>query len=562
MKSLFRFRPRDGYLFLTSYIGDEEIITVPSTHKGVAVTGVSRDCFYKCDREIKKKIKQIILPDSIELIEQHAFCDCVALRVVVMPKNLEVIKHEVFWNCSSLTTITLHKNVKTVGTGAFKYCDNLKRITCYSDEISLGKDAIPLGLPLEDVSFNLIGKLEPQYQARLIKKLLSKFYTLTAEEQKVIIAFINRKQNLKKELFIIDEGEIISILIEKKIKLQINAVNEFLDYHIKKKNTDIIAMLLEYKEKNFTKKQAEESLERKELVEIGFELPTYGEFRQDWKFFKLDGEITISSYKGVATEQTIPESIADGTPITRLDKNEKSDYTKLEVLKIDAKLTTIEGGTFENCYNLKEVIFPESLEDIYCNAFFYCMSLRSVKFHDKLDYIGDVAFGNCSALREITLSKNLKTIGEKAFIHCMELDNVILYDSLKSIYKDAFYGCKKLKEIIIPKSVTKIGESAFDDCKGLEKVEILGELTILEQATFAHCEKLKEVVLPDTLREIATFTFRNCSSLEEITIPASVIGIDFMAFADCYSLKKVNFLGKKPYISRSAFKGTPLEDEL
>lgn len=562
MKKLFRFRARDGYIFLTSYIGDDEVIIVPDTYNGKPVTGITRNCFDKCDYKSRNNIKKIILPESVVIIEQFAFSCCENLEEIILSKNLKLIKNQAFWKCKSLTQITFFENVETIGSFAFGNCNSLKKIICKNDDIKVAKSAFPKELPLEIASFNIIKQLDHSFQVNLIYKLLEKFDELSSEEQKEILAFINRKQNLKKELFFIADNNIITLLLQENIKLQLNFVNELIDFNIKKENTLINAILLDYKEKNFSKKETELSLERKELVDIGFETPTFGELRQNWKFSKRDGEIVISGYKGISSNQTIPKHISDGTPITKLEIKENGDYKRLENLIIEAEITRLEYYTFGLCEKLKEIILPESLTVISGNTFCYSKALESVKSFDNLEFIGDRAFIGCKALREFNFSKNLTYIGVKSFCKCKELTVVSFGNKLKTISEYAFSECEKITEIIIPPNTTKLGAYAFQECSSLEKVEILSNLKMIEESTFSNCNNLKEIILPDTLEVIGYLAFSNCTNLEKITIPASVKSIYFMAFRNCVNLKKVNFLGENISIDGSAFEGTPLEKEL
>lgn len=521
MKSLFRFNTRDGYLFLTSYTGEEEVVEIPTVHKGNSVTGISRKCFLKCEREAKNKIKKIIVPDTVEVIEQNGFADLTSLETVVLPKNLQLIKQYAFKGCKALDDITFHENLKTISTGAFIGCTSLSKITSYSKDVSVGKDAFPNDIPLKDVSLNLIGSLDKYFQANLTKNLILKFDTLNSTERKELISFVNRRQNLKKDLFSLDDSRLIDILLQQKINVTLVALNDYLEYHISKENTAIIAIFLEFKEKNFSKGEIDSLKERKDLVEIGFEYPTFTEFRRDWKFLKRDDQIIVSGYKGILTKQTIPKYLDDGTPITVLDKSNYNNFSTLEILNIEAELIEVKGRTFYNCINLQRITLPDSIK-----------------------IIDILAFAGCTNLIEIVLPPDITEINQYAFKDCTTLKEIILPDNLNYIGYQTFSGCGNLVEVIIPPKVTVLSRGAFYNCKNLNKVEILAEIIILEQNVFSNCSSLKKVVLPSTLQAIKSAAFSYCRALEEITIPATVTSINYDAFEGCINLKQVNFLGE------------------
>lgn len=230
--------------------------------------------------------------------------------------------------------------------------------------------------------------------------MIHKFDTYTKEEQKDLINFINRKTKLKNYLFLENDSEIINQLFEMKVKLTLIALDQYLEYHTKNENTKIVAMLLDFKNQNFSKKDFEELQERKELVEIGFELPTFVEFRKNWRFFKRNGEITITGYKGTSKEQIIPVSLSDGTTITCMQLKQESNYKVLEVLKIYAPIRQIKYLTFYNCENLKEILLPESLVKIDESVFDECSNLKEIEIPKNVEKLSDDLFSGCTSLKK------------------------------------------------------------------------------------------------------------------------------------------------------------------
>lgn len=541
MKNLFRLRERDGMVFLTSYIGDEEIVTIPDDYKGKPVRGISRNCFNKCEQEVLRKIKEIILPDTIVLIERYAFSGCVALEKIVLPKKLRFLKQYAFYNCSNLTEITLHENIEQIGQYCFFGCSSLNKITYFGEKINLSETAIRWGLPLEDVSLNFLTLLDLRYQTRIVKNKLQKFSTFSKEEQKQLISFINRKPNLKKAMFSDCDSNIIDLLLDNKVKINLVLLNDFIQYHIEKQNTPVTAILLEHKEKNYTKKDAEVVNERKELVEIGFEMPTFTELRHDWSFAKRDDEIIIYSYKGISSKQTLPATLSDGTPISRIKITDNSDFSTLEHLTIEAQLIYIESYTFYKCQNLISVILPESLIDIGGRAFYDCIRLTEIKLPEKLKSISFSAFCNCSSLKEITLPKSLGRISESAFNNCTSLKDVIIPENVTYICDYAFRMCESFHEMVIPEKVKDLGYAVFSDCKNLKKVEILSNIKILPQSFFEDCVNLEEVILPDSITEIDKFAFCGCKNLKKVNVPAKLKFVCYNAFMYCDLFDKSEF---------------------
>ena len=131
-------------------------------------------------------------------------------------------------------------------------------------------------------------------------------------------------------------------------------------------------------------------------------------------------------------------------------------------------------GAFYKCSNLKEINFPDSLQEIGSNAFRDCTAIEQLYFGEGLESIGAYAFLGCSSLKTIDFGDKLREIHERAFGDCSALQNVSFPESLVKIYNGAFGGCTSMTEVNIPASVKEIGEKAFRD-SGVKVVNIYSE---------------------------------------------------------------------------------------
>jgi len=78
------------------------------------------------------KVKKIVLPDSLEIINNYCFKGLSSLETIVFGNNVKQIGYEAFQNCSSLTALTLPKSLKTfVGDTAWYLhgCTSLAEIS-------------------------------------------------------------------------------------------------------------------------------------------------------------------------------------------------------------------------------------------------------------------------------------------------------------------------------------------------------------------------------------------------------------------------------------------------
>ena len=75
------------------------------------------------------KLKTVSLPNSISMIEEYAFCDCISLGNINWPTGLTTIGPEAFWGCSKLSgTVNLSSTaLTTIYEGAFR-ATNISRL--------------------------------------------------------------------------------------------------------------------------------------------------------------------------------------------------------------------------------------------------------------------------------------------------------------------------------------------------------------------------------------------------------------------------------------------------
>jgi hypothetical protein len=88
------------------------------------------DCCYK--------LRKVILPISINSINDSCFLGCKSLSNIVLPESLEIIGHNAFESCSSLTCLSIPNKVKEIGVQAFKDCTQLLEINISKNVIFLG----------------------------------------------------------------------------------------------------------------------------------------------------------------------------------------------------------------------------------------------------------------------------------------------------------------------------------------------------------------------------------------------------------------------------------------
>lgn len=129
---------------------------------------------------------------------------------------------------------------------------------------------------------------------------------------------------------------------------------------------------------------------------------------------------------------------------------------------------------FANQMYLEEVYMPDTVTMLGMSAFMNCKTLRKVVFSDNIKEIPDSSayqnggvFQSCKALHEIVLPPKLQYLGSFAFCYS-GVKKVVFNDKLKQIGEYAFWGCQ-LNQVSLPVSVERLGKGAF---AGVEAIAV------------------------------------------------------------------------------------------
>ncbi len=442
MSDGFKFKKIEGGMALERFFSDpDEKIIIPDTIDGENVIAINNSAFADYIQIVPraKYITEIILPEKLQIIGSSAFRGFNGLKKIEFPDTLELIKQDAFRGCVSLKEITLPEKLEKIGASSFENCNSLNKVVVLNNDMVVGKSAFLNSNNLQDVSFHLIKSLDVDNQVILLKEYFSKWDNLESDVKAQIIT-MSKKKALKNALFLASDITTINVLFDEKFKPSLDDVNQYLEYYTKLDNTQITAILLNYKDKKFSKKQVDTLKERNELVDIGLELPTFTELRKLWTISKVEGNIRISGYKGEDKNAVIPKTLADGTLITEIIRKGYGVFSNLETLRIEADLTTIGAECFSGCYDLTEIVLPNSIT--------------------KIEYL---CFNHCKSLKVIHLPENLEIIRYKAFMDCESLEEIVIPASVKVIENRAFWYCKSLKKVTFLGDTPEFGDSVFLD---------------------------------------------------------------------------------------------------
>lgn len=95
---------------------------IQATYSGLPVTKIASKAFDNSD------IYEVVIPESVTVIDTYAFSGCEKLRSVVFSGGVTEIKANAFSMCISLRTISFPESLKSIDDYAFSGCTALKNI--------------------------------------------------------------------------------------------------------------------------------------------------------------------------------------------------------------------------------------------------------------------------------------------------------------------------------------------------------------------------------------------------------------------------------------------------
>lgn len=125
---------------------------------------------------------------------------------------------------------------------------------------------------------------------------------------------------------------------------------------------------------------------------------------------------------------------------------------------------------------IKYVTLNEGTQSIGNDAFHDCYDLKIINFPSTINHIDDRAFMNCTSLNQkIHLPDNIKTLGEYCFAGCGNIEQLRLPENLDHINNGLVAGCASMRNFNIPPGCISMGDYIF--CQPQGEVPGLTETT-------------------------------------------------------------------------------------
>lgn len=352
--------------------------------------------------------KEVVVPKGVTEIAPRVFWNCKHIESIILPKGLLEIGMLAFYG-TSITTIRLPSTLKKIGEMALERCIYLEKIEVERENQCLeaidgvlfskkkkallvypegkkdGTYKVPEGtisieryafstckataiaLPRSCEKFYYSSHLHSGIKEIQVEECFDKsasWYFQAFEKSIVIICALENPHKYKRvidhllmnkretidDLVKINRLDLIIALLDLEEKRDLRLINDLIEYVKKHNNTELTALLLDYKEKHFTKEE-EEALEIEKMEKsLGLRELTVADHRRLFKFLKgaYRNKITILGLRRNESVVEIPMKIGN-VPVTDIASESFCDNTHLTSITIPKEIKGIGKWAFRNC---------------------------------------------------------------------------------------------------------------------------------------------------------------------------------------------------------------------
>ena len=442
------------YAYITT-----DLLTITNTGS-VSATNILKDPTTITSLSIPHSIEGI----AVKSIGYEGFKDCISLTEIIIPEGVETIRYYAFKGCSGLESITIPDGVTSIQGSAFYGCSGLNNITIPDTVTSIGNEAFVNCSSLTTITIPNGVKYIGESSFSGCKKLASISipdtvtsignYAFSGCSSLTSITIPESVTSIGNNVF--NSSGLTSITIPKSV----TSIGSYPFYRC----TNLTEINVSDENKNFV------------------------------------------SHEGVLIDKTNNKLICYPAAKTG------------DIYIVPNYVTTIAGGAFAVCKNIKGVTLQEGVTSINDSAFRDCSNLSSINIPNGVTVINNSAFEDCTSLTSITIPASCKTISGYVFNRCSSLKTVIINDGCTSIGNYAFRWCENLTSIVVPSSVTSLGTWVFGQCTRLTSADIKANVITIDGNTFNGCTELKTVSLSSSISSLQNYTFVRLPNLVTIIV--------------------------------------------
>ena len=519
----------------------------------------------------KTNLEKIVLPKTVENIEDYSFSGCTALTTVYIGENVTQIRSHVFSGCTALRNLRIEDGTKTLSYSATPFND------CPLDTVYLGRN----------VSY---GSYSPfKNKTTLVSLTIGKQVTSIGEDAfykctgLTSITISDGVQTIGSNAF---DG--CTSLTEITIPNSVTSIGSYAF-----SGCTVLASVTIPNSVSTIKESTFEDCSGLTEVIIGHSVKTIeaAAFKGSSGLKKVT---SLNTTPPAITATTFDEETAKGATLyvpasckniywlhpywENFSSIENSDYEAYDFEEggIYYHINGSTERTVEVTYKTPsdrgysgEVIIPEEIlhnDTLYTitsigrYAFHDCKALAAITVGKNIARIGNGAFSGCTGLTSVTIGESVTSIGSDAFSGCTGLKNLRIEDGTKTLvfdihepnssnlfdgcpldtvylgrnykcdnyketyYYDLFKGKTSLVSLTIGNQVTSIGGSAFSGCKGLTEVTIPESVTTIGSDAFSGCTGLKNLRIEDGTKTLSLSTSSSSTPFDNCPLDTVYLG--------------------------------------
>lgn len=473
------------------------------------------------------KLVAITLPTSITALENNVFYQCSSLQTVNIPNGLTNLPARLFYGCSSLRSILVPNSVVNMSPSVFEGCESLNEVTM---PVVLPADYLPQSVSL----LHLMYQPSTEYSVLCSPNRLS-FAEIDNISAYVVHSFSQRHLEIMQ---VNDVAASTGILVHAKPGRQYEVFLSTVGASSPQHNDAHRAPRFRWNGDAVTDSLSHAADGNYDLytgpnylvgTNNNITVPSVQNQMQNFFFQYKGGHYVFTAVAPTAdisahsaylrlpyfdvvgvSEMVLPfDSSEEENNIYFLDAETKRVCVEAWDTNGDGELSFDEAAAVENL----GLRFKDNKNVKLFNE---------LKHFTSLTQINSEAFKGCSSLTTVMLPSEVRYIGADAFYGCFALSSLVFNDKLHAISSNAFTSCTSLTNVELPASVRIIGSRAFYYCTGLTGISIPEGVLEINSYTFSECRSLTSIKLPNSVETLDETAFKNCNNLHTVIIPAHI----------------------------------------
>ena len=437
------------------------------------------------------RLKNVVLPDTLRVIEPNAFTSCWDLYSIAVCSDDVVFQHDAFAECDKLRKIIFTKGVpKSMVKDLFSAKGESRDGKYYlsGNCESVGKEIpYPTLYYTAEYANQWAQNGETEWNGYPIQQL-------TAKEERALATKTERHEyTLASESvtddyeagdgWVFDSGKLLLTTNRGLVDFTANEMDDSFDYRYSHFPSEVDTIVIG-KDVSYVSPVA--------TYGFWYFSPTKIQVEPGNPYFVCDnGWIAQAKTKTLVCPENYP------------------DFSKTTVLNTLPDDTRIIGqSAFDQFYlpywyndqeraKIEQVAFPRDLIVISRDAFSNCEQIKRLDLPPRLVSIGNYAFYECGGLQEVRFGP-VRSIGMSAFYHCRELAAINLEDTrITTLRAATFSECEALPVVILPETLQTVETEAFEACKSLETIFFLSDHVAIQSKAFDNCIGLKYMIFTE-----------------------------------------------------------------